>query len=178
MNSTQVKLKVFDDIIPFWLRLELFQFCSYSTFTLGWADLPKPDEKHTPNLHSTWDQDDLSKSGIIPYIDKCIDQTSWFNSKVLKTVELNMITSNDVHYIHTHPQQNVALYYVNMNWKDGWYGETMFHNEYDIDDVIFTSVYKPGRIILFDGHIPHAIRPQSINGPKFRLSLSLIFENN
>ena len=44
------------------------------------------------------------------------------------------------------------------------------------NNIIFTSPYIPGRIILFDGNIPHAIRPQSTNGPKFRISITLFFE--
>ena len=43
-------------------------------------------------------------------------------------------------------------------------------------EILYTSLYQPGRILLFDGYIPHAIRPQSVKGPKFRLSLSLFFD--
>ena len=32
----------------------------------------------------------------------------------------------------------------------GGYGETLFYDPYDIEKISFTSVYKPGRIILFD----------------------------
>ena len=73
------------------------------------------------------------------------------------------------------PGENLigALYYVNLNWEDGFYGETFFYNSKDLSKIEFASVYKPGRIILFDGHIPHAIRPQSIKGPKFRFTLSV-----
>ena len=62
-----------------------------------------------------------------------------------------------------------------MDWKDGWYGETIFYNPDNINDIVFTSPYIPGRIILFDGDIPHAIRPQSSKASKFRISLSLFF---
>ena len=69
------------------------------------------------------------------------------------------------------------MYYVNLDWEDGWYGETMFYNPNDLDEIVFTSAYKPGRIILFDGNIPHAIRPQSIKGPKYRMTLTVLFED-
>lgn len=49
----------------------------------------------------------------------------------------------------------------------------LFYNSKDLSKIEFASVYKPGRIILFDGHIPHTIRPQSIKGPKFRFTLSV-----
>ena len=83
--------------------------------------------------------------------------------------------SDDVHYIHHHESDQVALYYVNMDWNDGWYGETIFYDEFDQNKIGFTTPYIPGRIILFDGVIPHAIRPQSVEGPKFRITISLFY---
>ena len=88
---------------------------------------------------------------------------------------MNVVKSNDVHYIHHHEGEQVLLYYVNLDWQDGWYGETLFFNPSNIKEVQYTSSFQPGRIILFDGSIPHAIRPQSIKAPKFRFTLSLFF---
>ena len=69
-----------------------------------------------------------------------------------------------------------VLYYINLDWRDGWHGETLFYNPNNLKEIIYTSLYIPGRIILFDGSIPHAIRPQSIKAPKFRFTLSLFFD--
>ena len=90
---------------------------------------------------------------------------------------VNLVRSNDIHTIHHHKMSQVALYYVNMDWQDGWYGETIFYDELDRNKIDFTSPYIPGRIILFDGKIPHAIRPQSVDGPKFRITLSFFYES-
>ena len=46
----------------------------------------------------------------------------------------------------------------------------------DKKDIIYTSPYTPGRIIVFDATIPHAIRPQSVIGPKFRFTLASFFD--
>ena len=67
------------------------------------------------------------------------------------------------------------LGYLNLNWRDGWYGETWFFDKFDFNKIIFASALAPGRIILFDGQIPHTIRPQSKVGPKFRMTLSLFY---
>ena len=91
-------------------------------------------------------------------------------------IVLNLVRSDDVHYVHHHKDQQVLLYYVNLDWVDGWYGETLFYNPKNLKEILYTSLYQPGRILLFDGYIPHAIRPQSVKGPKFRLSLSLFFD--
>ena len=80
-----------------------------------------------------------------------------------------------MHYIHAHWDKQIALYYVNLDWKDGWYGETLFYDPLNLQKIDFASSFIPGRILLFDGSIPHTIRPQSIKGPKFRMTLSLIY---
>ena len=81
-----------------------------------------------------------------------------------------------MHYLHIHQKQQVCLYYVNLDWRDGWHGETLFYNPDNLKEIAYTSLYIPGRIILFDGSIPHAIRPQSVKAPKFRFTLSLFFD--
>ena len=168
-------LKIFDDVVPYNIR-DIIWHCSASVdLKLGWQDSNQP-EKYDLNIHSELRMSDLEPTGILPYFKKCTDETEWFKNKKLHRVVLNLVRSNDVHYIHHHPDKHVLLYYVNLDWRDGWYGETLFYDPYDIEKISFTSVYKPGRIILFDGSIPHAIRPQSIKAPKFRFSLSLFFE--
>jgi Rps23 Pro-64 3,4-dihydroxylase Tpa1-like proline 4-hydroxylase len=80
-----------------------------------------------------------------------------------------------VYYAHTHGEDKVLLYYINMEWKEGWHGETQFYSD-DLKEVKYTSPYTPGRLILFDGKIPHTMRPQSIIAPKFRFSLSMFLK--
>ena len=172
-----MNIAVFDNIVPFSTREKLIDYCTRSKFSLGWCDRPIiENNKAIPNVHSSWTVDSLNESKILPYIIECINQTPFFTCDKIESIILNLIRPSDVHYIHSHPNKQVALYYCNLDWEDGWYGETMFYNPKDLDQISYTSLYKPGRIILFDGGIPHAIRPQSICGPKYRMSLSLIFK--
>ncbi len=171
-----MNLQVFDNKIPFTIREKLLDYCTRSKFSLGWCDRPNiENDKAIPNIHSSWTIDNLNESKILPYIVDCIDETSFFTCGNIESIILNLIRPSDVHFIHSHPNKQVALYYCNLDWEDGWYGETMFYDSNDLEKVSFTSLYKPGRIILFDGSIPHAIRPQSMRGPKYRISLTLIF---
>ena len=62
-----------------------------------------------------------------------------------------------------------------MEWKQEWWGETQFLSE-DLKEIIFTNQYVPGRVIWFDGEIPHTIKTQSFSAPKFRFSLSIFFD--
>ena len=137
-------------------------------YQLGWYDSNDP-AKYIPNLHSQWSDTDVKNSQLLPYIQNCIDQTPWFTKKIIDATVVNLVRSNDIHTIHHHKMSQVALYYVNLDWQDGWYGETIFYDELDRNKIDFTSPYIPGRIILFDGSIPHAIRPQSVKAPKLSL---------
>ena len=169
------KISYYDDVVPTALRHQINDFCLKSFYKLGWYDSQDPSE-YIPNLHSNWSIEDLNKIQIPLYIEQCIKKTPWFTGKKLNQTVVNLVRPMDVHYIHHHRTNHVALYYVNLDWKDGWYGETIFYDEFKENNIIFTSPYIPGRIILFDGNIPHAIRPQSTNGPKFRISITLFFE--
>ena len=169
------KISYYDDVVPTALRHQINEFCLKSTYMLGWQDSQDPS-KYVPNLHSNWTMRDLDRVQIAPYLQECIDKTPWFTQKTVSKVVINLVRPMDVHYIHHHRNDHVALYYVNLDWEDGWYGETIFYDEFDENNIIFTSPYVPGRMILFDGNIPHAIRPQSIDGPKFRISITLFFD--
>ena len=168
-------LSVFDNILPYDKKDDIWQYCIKSNYKLGWVDTEQP-EKFDLNAHSHWSIDEFKLTGLLPHIQKCIDDTDWFTNKNLFRIVLTLVRADDVHYVHHHKDQQVLLYYVNLDWVDGWYGETLFYNPKNLKEILYTSLYQPGRILLFDGYIPHAIRPQSVKGPKFRLSLSLFFD--
>ena len=172
-----MKLETYDNLIDYSTRDIIHTFCINSSFRLGWEDSYEETKRATKNLHSHWSEEDYKNSQLEPYIKKAFSLSKSFkyNLDKLWRVELNLVKSDDVHFIHTHNNRIVALYYVNLSWQDGWYGETIFYDKNNINDIKFTSSYVPGRIILFDGTTPHAIRPQSSMAPKFRFSVSVFF---
>jgi len=94
--------------------------------------------------------------------------------KQLIRCTINSSTNGQANFAHTHPDQFSLLYYINLDWKPEWAGETLFYNE-AVDEVEFTSIYKPNRLILFEGEIPHSLRCQSVVGPEYRFSLAMFF---
>jgi hypothetical protein len=52
-----------------------------------------------------------------------------------------------------------ALWYLSMQWEPEWGGETMFFDA--SGDALFCASPKPGRLVVFDGAIPHVGRPPS-----------------
>lgn len=153
---------------------ELYEASKYSKFTLGWQDTDVIERTQYPLIHSNWIPDDKRMDLVRRLIDKPVISKHLDGLVITKAV-LNCSVSTDSYFIHTHIQQKVLLIYVNPVWQDGWHGETIFYEE-NCKEVKKTSLYTPGRCVLFDAGIPHAIRPQSILGPKYRFTLSVLFD--
>ena len=90
---------------------------------------------------------------------------------------VNLIKPLDVNFIHVHPDQLVALYYVNITWNPEWGGETLFY-EKDRKTIKLASPYVPNRLMIFDGKVPHTIKSQNLLGPSCRFTISIFFNRN
>ena len=73
------------------------------------------------------------------------------------------------HYFHTDPGVMTFLYYPVLEWKPEYGGETQFADD-NVNEIEYTSMYKPGRIILFDSKIPHKMSAPSSRCPYHRIT--------
>lgn len=75
----------------------------------------------------------------------------------------NYAAYGDMLYTHTDcaPDQRglTALWFLSKHWEPEWGGETMFFDA--SGDAMFCASPRPGRLVLFDGAIPHVGRPPS-----------------
>ena len=160
-------IELHDNKVPFFIQQHVYDFILNSTFRIkGWEDR---DDIEKYDLHSRWTQEDLKNSKLWCYIeelysfdrfDKCI---------------VNLTKPGDHYYTHTHGEDTtVVLYYANLEWKDGWAGETLFYD--DQRNCKQAYDYTPGRLLKFDGKEPHSIRPQSFIGPQYRFTVSVFFK--
>jgi Rps23 Pro-64 3,4-dihydroxylase Tpa1-like proline 4-hydroxylase len=100
----------------------------------------------------------------------------------IHSMYVNLGIPTDCHQLHTDIASSstnideclTLLYYVNCDWNINWGGETLFYNN-DLSGIEYTSFFKPGRIILFDGSIPHSARPQSFSSNQYRFTLACKF---
>ena len=167
-------IKIFDNKVPYDTMQQIYAFVCKSNYSLGWSD--NTFEKRPPNIYSGWSKDDVKNSKLYDYLIKLDDEELNLNidDNFPKCV-VNLTKSGDYHFCHTHPNQVVILYYVNVEWHDGWGGETLFYNE-KLTDAIKVSSFVPGRIVVFDGQIPHTIRAQSTYGPDYRFTISFFVD--
>ena len=155
-------IEIHDGKVPFHIQQQIYNFVRNSNFRIqGWFD--RDDiEGDKQDLHSQWSLDDLKNSKLYSYVNE-IQSFDKFEKCIV-----NLSKPGDYYYKHAHGEGSIAVvYYVNLIWREGWAGETI------IGDKVFEFV--PGRLLKFDGTIPHSIRPQSIIGPHYRFTISTFF---
>jgi len=170
------RVKVYDGVFSHNYRSTLFNLAQESLFRVGWVDDASPEWRGEMFLHSYANKEAILQSGILKEIkDNSPEIDKWLGTRFPQYSILNCDTHADVHNAHSHLNMDVILIYLNQDWKLEWYGETLFYSE-DLSEIIFAGLYTPGRIICFDGEVPHSIRPNSRLAPKFRYTMSLFFK--
>ncbi|MEM9301114.1 MAG: 2OG-Fe(II) oxygenase [Pseudomonadota bacterium] len=73
----------------------------------------------------------------------------------------NYASYGDMLFTHTDclpdAREITALWFISTEWDPEWGGETLFFNE--AMDAEFVASPRPGRLVMFDGAIPHCGRP-------------------
>jgi len=170
-------IDTFDNELSFKDRQHIYRYVINSTYKLvGWSDSDDLDiVKH--DIHSKWSLDDLRRSRLYPVVVNLFKKSKKFKGDLtFQQCVVNLVKHGDYYYPHTHGKDIYgALYYVNLDWKSHYGGETIFYDD-QVKDIIYTTPYVPGRLILFDGAIPHTIRPQSSKGPNYRFTITIFFK--
>jgi hypothetical protein len=174
VTASGKKIRVWDGLVPRSLQLIFHQFALNSKYTIGWSDSCTETAARHEYLNCSLTEEEATQAGIFPLINSLPVKKHLEGYEFFRSV-INLTTPNDVHFFHTHhPSEIVLLYYVNAIWQSHWYGETVFADE-NSEEIEFTVRYKSGRLVLFDGSIPHAIRPQSSEGDKYRFTYAMCF---
>jgi len=172
------EITIYDNVFDWDLNKSLMLTCTKIPYFIGWEDSFNEAESflHSRITRDMWQnrkKDQNLDNFLNPLINsepfRDIDET-----KIIQTV-VNCDTTTDCHTVHTHLNQNVILYYVNTEWKDGWGGETFFYDKYG-KDILFTSPYTPNRMICFNGELVHRFNGPNRIGPKYRFSISTFIE--
>jgi len=167
------KLRVYDNVFDMEYRHGLYSFAQNSLYRIGWADSSAIENKKHKSLHAMYSLEDIERINLVATLKATPVGQEMEGFNLTKCV-MNLSTPSDVNFVHAHPEDKVLLYYVNLEWHDGWHGETLFYDEPG-KEVVFASAYTPNRLIAFDAKIPHTIRPQSPIAAHYRLTLALIY---
>jgi len=168
-------ISIFDDLVNMGLRTRIFAYIMNSAFRIGWADISYGPKSAYKFLHSPFSKEELISSGLGDIIFSAPEIAPFIEGKEMNKCIVNLTQAGDVQFTHTHAAEEVVvLYYANLDWLPEWWGETMFYSD-DQSSIVHASRYTPGRFVVFDGSIPHAIRPQSTIGPQYRFTVTAIF---
>jgi hypothetical protein len=123
--------------------------------------------KDQPTLRSTWLEEDQKKVGFFDYpnVKKLLAEHKCKPDEVYVVIG----TASDVYRYHVDNSTNnlTLLYYANLVWQPSWEGETHFSDE-QMQDIRCSVSFKSGRIVLFDGSIPHKSSQPSHEAPDYR----------
>ena len=176
INLTNGKrIDLYDDIFTFGERLVLYDTFRNCPFFMRGTDDSIIDHQSDITMVHEVTQDFLNNTRFL----KVLSGEPEFNELITKykvnSAIVNVTTPADKYHKHVDiVGGKTLLYYVNMDWNPSFFGETVFVGDRD-DDYQFVAPYVPGRIVVFDGEIPHIIRPQIMSGPKYRMTFAIKF---
>jgi hypothetical protein len=165
---------IFDNVSTKTQHQSFYEFVIRSNFNIGFSDNEVIETSNHKYLHSRYSLEAIIQSGFKEILEQ---SEAWelIKDKEVDRATINLSTPSDTNFIHTHVNTLTAIYYVNLDWKPEWAGETLFYSE-DLREIIFASPYTPGRLIIADGEIPHTIRVQSDSAPHYRFTFAIFFK--
>ena len=170
------RIQIYDNEFTWSQRFSLYEYVQKSNFRISGEDTPD-QESVSPNLPffiSEWNTNDLARSELLQSINNN-ELLSKFRVDKIRRCFVNFDFGREIHHVHTHYGDNVLLYQANMEWRPEWYGETFYYDD-DCENIVYINEYTPGRLIFFDGEVPHAFRPPSRVAPYFRFTISMFIE--
>ena len=113
--------------------------------------------KEFNQIFCKFSDEDLSNFGFCnTEVFKTIDKEYDLSKRAIKQIRTNCVTFAEDSNFHNDGFGPTVLYYANLEWMPYWSGHTLFLNE-TLDEAEYTCLYKPGRVVVFDGSIPHLI---------------------
>jgi hypothetical protein len=176
ITESNKDIDIFDDAFSYVERLNYFRFAKGSRYMFDRLDdsmvhttnnSPKPTCNFTLEDEMNFGLIDDLPNEIIQFLSGYQKEYSYINLS-------NIGVINNLH-IDGAGGCKTLLYYINLEWDINHGGETFFYND-DTSEIIFTSMVKPGRIIIFDGSIPHnACSPNISSGATLRMTYAVKF---
>lgn len=164
----------YDNLFSMKQRVGMYDYVRQSRFTIGWKDSRRIELSQHQYLASCYSPEDMEVFGLLKYIEGT-EAAERLSGLTYDRTMVNLSTPSDVNFVHVHENEVVMLYYVNLEWRPEWYGETIFYTD-DCSSVAWTGAYTPGRVLIFDGELPHSIRPQSIIASNYRFTAACVFK--
>ena len=158
---------VWDDLFTYQQRISFFQFMQKSFYKVDGGDYSVFDNQ----IYSQYTNLDLMKLGFME-TDGFSQLNKFYNleKREYSQIRINFSSFSEKNRVHHDGVKLTLLYYANLEWDIEWGGHTFFLNE-QLTDIEYTCVYNPGRVVVFDGSLPHMIMSPNVMSQKPRFSL-------
>jgi Rps23 Pro-64 3,4-dihydroxylase Tpa1-like proline 4-hydroxylase len=173
INTSVGKIVVIDDLFDRAFREQFYFWVKSSSFTTSGEDISTLEYKGDYNLYSSIEEQSISNSGFSEHKEFKEHIEPELAGMFFKQARINLSTLNDNNRFHTDSigstKTKTLLYYPNLKWDIEWGGHTLFTDD-NLEEIEYCCMYKPGRIVIFDGNIPHCILPPTKSSPSYRFS--------
>ena len=173
-NLNGYQIEIYDNIFTLSERVNFYNIISNSNFRLGWEDTNEIEYGNYKYFFSQYNSEDIERLGFYQALGRCDEIYTKLNAYTPTKCIVNLSIPINTYFNHSHIEDKVLLYYANIRWKEEWGGETLFYDD-SLKNILFASPYVPGRIIVFDGSMPHTLRPQLGSAPHFRFTFTTFF---
>jgi len=167
-------IKIIDNAFEIEYQQFLYEACKKGNYNIGWNDNGLIDTLNRVYFHCVLDTEIITRFEIEEKIRGTEFGAILKDYKVKKGV-INCSRPGETYYAHAHDiNEIVVLYYPNLRWQQEWGGETMFYDK-KTQELIYANEYKPNRLLMFDGTIPHSVRPPSYISDQYRFTMATFF---
>lgn len=165
-------IHIFNDLFDYNQREKMYHWCKTQRFNTNGSDTPRLEHKGDFNLFTQVDEEAISDMGFFNYEgSKYLLPLIEGYQQVQARVNLSTLHDHNRFHCDTYGSDDVRtlLYYPNMEWNPEWGGYTLFTDDQG-KKLKYCSFYIPGRVVIFDGTIPHCISSPSPHAPTYRFS--------
>lgn len=153
--SSGRNITIFDDVFPFDKRDHMYRKMLKSTFKLDGNDGAYPEHKSDQQIYAQCTAEDVFGFGFLESENIQHILEHHVGKLPVAQARVNVNSTHDVVKFHVDAMNGkTLLYFANINWHPDWGGHTLFSDD-QVEEVEYCSMFKPGRVVLFDGSIPH-----------------------
>lgn len=171
ITKSKKSITVYDGGVTFHDMKKMFDFFCNSFYSVQGYDSLYKDYQ----VFSKYTMDDIIRCGFYDTETfKMLDSKYDIMNQEIKQIRVNFSNPAERNRIHEDNVGTTILYYGSMEWNLDWGGHTLFMDE-TLNEVEYTSLYKPGKVVVFDGTIPHMIMTPSnlAQIPRFSLAIQM-----
>lgn len=156
-TSNNRLIKAYQDIFTYQERTDFYDFISSSLFLTNGTDSYRTEVDY--QIYSNYSKQDVENMGFFSTEGyKALDKEYNLSKREVCKYRVNLSPPFEKCFIHTDNCDITLLYYVNLNWKIENGGHTIFLDD-NAKEPLYTSLYEPGKLVIFEGNIPHLIMP-------------------